>query len=662
MSTPDRIATLAVSCCALLILGCQDEQAKRRAEVQQAIASAGAEIQKINAVLSDPQKVDNVRQELNQIIITLNNTGDGGVGQRAAAAQLAAGVHRRLASLAEADAMKLEARQQARRTVLLGMIDAADQLDVMATTLEAMDTRQADARLVSARNDSEHTLAGHSRRLAELDGPIARLNTANRADQQEADRLREDASRLRREAAGLGPAAGYGAFEEALRLDRQADGVEYDLAHRELDLRYNYESEHAIVQTTADRLGDEIASIEDARQTLKQLDASVLQEAATTRSRLAELRDSIEAGLIELQESSAPLAEFYDRATLELDRAATKARAAAGLGTDSVKDAARIEAAHAYQELAGVHRTRARGLQCDVDLFQRLSETTGSAGTSIDDLAEAFRQQVSQSVTAYENAGRELGMVSGKTGRRQLEALRATIIRLKTAAASQTIERRTTAAGPADPAAGRATPRAAADADADADDTTSPNGAESPQALLAALRGCEDYAALADLLTRLTYIRSDWPDVRRLYETLTLANLGAIELEQALRDTFGTGLRDMEGVAPMDGDTLFGQWLDAELELDEVWQNTATIVVTDSAGGTERIPLIVIDGRWFRDGTELFELVVEQMITGPDSEKYVESLGTGLRELARRVKAGEFSTFQDAVTALAQALRPGDGS
>ncbi len=112
----------------------------------------------------------------------------------------------------------------------------------------------------------------------------------------------------------------------------------------------------------------------------------------------------------------------------------------------------------------------------------------------------------------------------------------------------------------------------------------------------------------------------------------------------------------------MDGHTLFGRWLDAELELDEVWQNTATIVVTDSAGGTERIPLIVIDGRWFRDGTELFELVVEQMITGPDSEKYVESLGTGLRDLTRRVKAGEFSSHRNAVEALRQVLQSGDGS
>ncbi len=447
MSTAVRITTLAVGCSALLVLGCQDGQAKRRAEVQQTIISASVEIQKINAVLSDPQKVDSARQQLNQIIIKLNNTGDGTRGQRAAAAQFASSVHRQLASIAEAGAMELEARQQARRTVLLGMIDAADQLEAMATALDAMDTRQVDARLVSARNVTERSLADYSRQLAELDGPIARLNTANQGDQQEAERLRENASRLRREAGNLGPAAGYGAFEESLRLDREADGVEYDLAHRELNLRYNYESEQAITQTTADRMNDRIASIDDARQTLKQLDATVSQEAATTRSRLTEVREALEAGLIELQASSAPLSEFYDRATSELDRAATKARAAAGLGSDYVRDAARIEAAQAYQALGGVHRTRARGLQCDVDLYQRLSQVTGPAMASIDDLAEAYRQQLSQAVTAYESAGAELDTVSGKTGRRQLEALKATIIRLKTAAAAQTTEQPTTGDG-----------------------------------------------------------------------------------------------------------------------------------------------------------------------------------------------------------------------
>ncbi len=110
MSTADRIATLAVSCSMLLVLGCQDGQAKRRAEVQQTIASARVEIQKINAVLSDPQKVDNARQRLNQVIIKLNNTGDGERGQRAAAAQLACSVHRQLAAIAGAEALQLEAR------------------------------------------------------------------------------------------------------------------------------------------------------------------------------------------------------------------------------------------------------------------------------------------------------------------------------------------------------------------------------------------------------------------------------------------------------------------------------------------------------------------------------------------------------------------------
>ena len=55
---------------------------------------------------------------------------------------------------------------------------------------------------------------------------------------------------------------------------------------------------------------------------------------------------------------------------------------------------------------------------------------------------------MSQAVAAYENSGRGLDGVSGKTGRHQLEALKATIIRLKTATAPpQTIEQPTTGDG-----------------------------------------------------------------------------------------------------------------------------------------------------------------------------------------------------------------------
>lgn len=447
MSTANRFATLALSCTALLTLGCQDGQSKRRTEVQQTITSARVEIQAINAVLSDRQTVDNARQRLNQVIIRLNNTGDGEPGQRAAAALLACSVHRRLAALAEADAIELEARQRVRRTVLLGMIDAADQLDAMATALESRDTTQADSTLVSARDDSEKRLAASSRRLAELDGPIARLNKANHLDQQEADRLRDEATRFRREAAGLGPAAGYGAFEESQRLDREADGVEYELAHRELDLRYNYESEHAITRTTVDRIRDRVNSIDAARQSLQQLDTAVSQEAARTRLRLAEVRESIEAGLIELHGSSARLADLYDTAASELDRAATKARAAAGLGAGDVTDAARIEAAQAYQELGGVCNSRARGLQGELDLLRHLSDTGTPVETSVEELVQLRRQHVNQAATAYENSGSELDRVSGKTGRHQLEALKASIIRLKTATTPQAIEPDATAPG-----------------------------------------------------------------------------------------------------------------------------------------------------------------------------------------------------------------------
>ena len=270
MIAAKRMTAVAAGCGLLLLTGCQDGQAKRRAEVQEIIASATMEIQSVSAVLSDPAQSDDARRRLNRIIGELGNTQDAESGQRAAAAELAASIHRRLAAITVAEAVQIEAELGSRRTVLSGMIDTAEALDGMAAGLEAIDVDDADATLAAARDETEVALSAASRRMAELDGPIAELSLANRADQDEAQRLRTEAAILRRQAAELGASGGYGDFEKAQQIDRQADGVELRLAHRELDLRYNYQPQHARAQTRVDRMSDRVASIEAARRTLQE--------------------------------------------------------------------------------------------------------------------------------------------------------------------------------------------------------------------------------------------------------------------------------------------------------------------------------------------------------------------------------------------------------
>jgi len=432
MIAAKRMTSVAAGCGLLLLAGCSDGQAERRAEVHELIATASKEIQSVNAVLSDPKQADEARRRFGRVIGELGNTQGAAPGQRAAAAELAAGVHRRLAAMSADKAMKIEAELGSRRAVLIGMIDAADQLDWMAAGLEAIDVDTADATLAAARDVTEETLAATSRRLAELDGPIAELSRDNRADQDEAQRLRNEAAVMRREAAGLGAADGYGAFEEARRIDRAADGVELRLAHRELDLRYNYEPDHKIAQIKVDRMRERLDSIDATRQQLQERYATASDEAATTRTQLDEISSSIAAGLDELQASMATLAELYDEAEMELDRAASKAKTAAGLAAKDFADVARIEAAQAYQELGSLRRSHARGLQHQVRLLERVAQVTGAVAGSVDTAREARQEQLRKATEAYRNAGIELGRVSGRTARQRLETLKMSTSLLET--------------------------------------------------------------------------------------------------------------------------------------------------------------------------------------------------------------------------------------
>ena len=633
MIAAKRMTAVAAGCGLLLLAGCQDGQAKRRAEVHDMIAAATKEIQSVNAVLSDPEQTDESRRRLGRVIVELADTQGAAPGQRAAAAELAAGVHRRLAAMSVDEAMKLDAELRRRRTVLIGMLDTADQLDAMAAGLEAIDVETADATLAAARDDTEETLAATSRRLAELDGPIAELNRDNRADQDEAQRLRTEAAVLRRESADLGASDGYGAFEEARRIDRTADGVELRLAHRELDLRYNYEPEHAIAQIKVDRMRERLDSIEVTRQALQERYATATGEAGTTRTRLDEVSSSIQAGLNELQASAATLAALYDEAAMELDRAASQAQAAAGLAGKDVADAARIQAAQAYQELGSLHSRRARGLQTHVRLMERVAEVTGAAASSVDTVREAHREQLSKAAEAYKNAGSELGRVSGRTARQRLEALKMTTSSL------EVVEEPRPSATP---------PRRGAPPSGHAAATGA--GAESPEALMAAMLN-ESYADPLDLF----YFGNLTPAQARLVDAFKASERTEVKLVAALRERFADELATADG-------SLLASIASLDLSMGAVESDRGTL--NRSISGMEvPVEIVAIDGLWYIDASStMAESASQAAALGQSPADLMASLTAFMRELTGRIEAGEFSSLQEVDMAFMQALQTNFGS
>ncbi len=651
MNAIDRIATLAAACGFLLVLGCQDSDAKRRAEVHQLIAAEIAEFQRASAVLSDPQQAAGAQQRISKLIERLKDTRGGVPGQRAAADQLACSAHQQLAAMAVAEARELQATLRVRRNVLLGMIDTAEELNAMVAALEAIDTESAHATLDGARNDTEQSMRRYGERMAELDVPIAQLTSENRADQLEAHRLRAEASELRRNAEDLGPATGFTFFEQAQDLDRQADGVDHELAHRELDLRYNYEPVRNLMMTNIDRARDRVDSIDEARQALEQFDDTMAGEAATTRTRLAEISESIEAGLAEFQESTARLHEINDKAADHLQRAAARGKAAAGAAGRDFAAAPRLATVRAYLQLGSIHTSRARGLQDQIALFRRLSGISNSVNVRLDELHQAHQAQVVEAGRAYENAVGELDRVTGSSDREEIEALKARITQLQATTTEATVEQPKASPAPALPAATRAPQPVAA----------SRAGAASPQELLEVLRNAEDLASLAVTNMDLTFVRIESSEAKRLYEAITESTRATLELDQAIQDAFGTGLMETAGDVIGSSGVMPGLQ-GAELELVDVTEDAAAIVATSTDGQAEKIPLIRLDGRWFLDGTQQFNLVAEQMGTGPASVEYVQTLGNAISDLANRVQAGEFPLLQDALMALGEALQPDPGS
>ncbi len=636
MIAAKRMTAVAAGCGLLILAACQDGQAKRRAEVHEMIAAATKQISSADAVLSDPSQVDEARRRFGRVIVELGNTQGGAPGQRAAAAELAAGVHRRLAAISVDKAMKIEAELGSRRSVLIGMIEAADQLDGMATGLEAVDVSAADAKLAAAREDAQETLAATSRRLAELDGPIAELTRDNRSDQDEAQRLRIEAAVLRREAADLGAADGYGVFVEAQRIDRAADGVELRLAHRELDLRYNYEPEHAIAQIKVDRMRERLDSIAATREALQARSETAVGEAGTTRTRLDEISSSIEAALDELQASAATLAELYDEAAMELDRAASKAKAAASLAGNDFADAARIAAAQAYQELGSLHRSRARGLQSHIMLMERAVEVTGAAAGSVDSVREARREQLSKAAEAYGNAGSELGRVSGRTSRQRLETLKMSTSLLET---GDVVEETRPSGAP---------PRPTARPSRHTEPTG--GGAESPEALMAAMLD-ESYAHPVDLF----YFGNLTPAQARLVDAFKAGQSTQLKLVAALRERFADELATADG-------SLLASIANRNMSMGAVEGDKGTFI--QSVGGLEvPVAIVAIHGRWYIDASStMAESASQAAALGQSPAELMASVTVFMGELTGRIEAGEFGTLQDVDMAFMEALMTGFGS
>ncbi|MHC4080341.1 MAG: coiled-coil domain-containing protein [Planctomycetota bacterium] len=631
---------LFLSCAVALPLacGCEDSQARRRAEVQEIINTAAAELSEATAIRVDPARQSQVRQQLNRLITNLADTADGEPGQRAAASRLAGNAHRTLASIDLLQAERLEADHRARRWVVDGMIDAALELDTLALAQEEVDTSTQQEALAADGDAASDELGGYGQQLATLDGPITDLKRQNRDDRAQAERLREEASRLRREAADMGPAEGYSTFEHSLHLDRQADRIEYEISQRELELRFILEPEQGVAQSRVEQAQHRLDTADSARESLEDAAQAISDEARETRGEVAELSEQIEAALSEIEQSSTgTLAGLYDRAGSNLERAASKAKSAATMARGEGTDAARVEAAQYYQQLGDMYWSKARGLEQDIALGRRLSSHADALGgvaggaTSLTELRQAHEEATGKAIAAYANAQEVLEQVSGRTARSRLEALKANVSLLQAAASGQAVA---VAAVPDSGDQGPPVDSPGASPTVD--------GAESAEALVEALQNATDLESFTDIQIDLTHIELKTPVARQIYDASIAAGRALVELDKAMRENLGSGF-DAPAVS-----------------LGQVSGDRGTMTVT-MFGAPQPLGLIRLNGMWYVDGTAQFDAQVAQAgAMGMDQAamlQLVQGQGAAIGEVTGRVRAGEFGSVQEAMMALGQAMQ-----
>ena len=438
MSTPDRINVIAI-CWPVLagtILcssGCEDSSALRRAEVQAKLAEVSQGLAQMPVIMSGSSEKAQAETErkLNELLRVLSDTDGAAPGQQSAASLLASSMQRRIADLTLAETAEIEADQRRRRDDLFRLIDAAGQLGAVAGSLETIDTQTPQQHLAANRLSAQTRLAAYGEDMAAADAPIAALTSANRADQTEIDKLRAQANELMREANERGRAAGYGAYEQSVEMDRDADRIQFDVSQRDLELEFTHQPEQALAQRRADHTQEMIAAIDGSSTAIDGLAQAFGDEARSTRATIGQLRQTIAAQLDALNtERVDELQGLYKKAAVQLEAAAQEADTAARLGRNEQAHAGRIAAAHAFQELGRMHWSAALAWQDHITLLERVEassdalESASMVGAQLNAARTARSDARRDSKDAYTSAHEHLDRITGRAAGPQLEALK----------------------------------------------------------------------------------------------------------------------------------------------------------------------------------------------------------------------------------------------
>lgn len=423
-----------VSISALLLLllplsGCEDADARQRVEVQQTLQTAQAEYRQATASRLSLRDADHdegrtlleqTRRDLNNVISTLSGIREGEPGQQAAAAMIATDALQDLAAMNIDKSDWIERHLSRQRLLVDGHVTGAMLLKSRAEGRQAASPDALQRDIQQLKTQAESNLRALRQQIDSLEPAIEERTTQIRDDRRRIESLRAEANELLRRAAELGPADGFGLVEEAAATRREADRVEYVLAHRDIELGHQLQPQYGVIQSQLDAQRALIESLESTLRDLDAFDSSRTDNIASLEQQVGARRDAIRESVQQItRQMSDELSPLYDESRDWLERAVSQATRAAGQVRGAEGAAARLAEARAHEMIGRLYWREARGVDQHAALLSTLIETgeivgrTDAYRVELDDARSRHELLMEQALHAFEQARNSLDLLTG---------------------------------------------------------------------------------------------------------------------------------------------------------------------------------------------------------------------------------------------------------
>jgi len=625
-----------------LLLGCEESSARAHANAQQTIDETSRQLRSLIATApdsGDDQSVDDARRKLGEIASRLDRLDGAAAGQQAAAALLRSSVQTQLGRLETERFKQQQQTLRGKRSELSQILSTAAALARLAESAERFDPRTERAMLEAVRAQARTEIDALKAHIADLDRPMQTLADENRSNRTAAQALDGEERSLRQDARDRGYAAGYPIFVQAIDRRKRSDALRIQTARNDIQLsELQPERELATVEVSmVEAMTEAIAAAErdlaDGVDVARERAASLRSTANDLHQRARQLVEEINAGL------RGPVTESFDRAVRDLEQAVQSAgRATTGDVREAVA-AARQAAFSARQTLATLHANRLLETR---DTVAMLAATHVAAGQSrsAEGLVQAIaslreqqsalepqlREQAQQAISAAIEATNQLGDRPAVTQSR--DALTRMLTAIGSAPAST--------ASPTAPAADAAASGSAAGS----------AGMESAEAVVAFLNAM-DPADPASGAAFFELMRSGSGQGRQLLNAVRGMFDDSAAMSAAVAERWGVEALAENSPVPMH--------FAGSLQLGAATDRDATITGPDL---DRPIRLVRSAGRWFIDADSVIDPSTAAEL-GP-MLGMLDQMRPAMRrvsdQIAERIRAGEFDTIDDAMSAYQTAV------